>query len=153
MIRLFFILTILYSIPQSSQIGEIVKRINEISNKSVDLPMTRYDNSIVYISDVEFGQTNEGYYCNYLIGENKNQRKQITQKIVNFNSIKNISVSKKNSENSKVKLLQITLSKPIVKQTFNNKENFVTIFAIAFLDSEEDYNLLVNSIKKLQSKK
>ena len=153
MIRLFFILTILYSIPQSSQIGEIVKRINEISNKSVDLPMTRYDNSIVYISDVEFGQTNEGYYCNYLIGENKNQRKQITQKIVNFNSIKNISVSKKNSENSKVKLLQITLSKPIVKQTFNNKENFVTIFAITFLDSEEDYNLLVNSIKKLQSKK
>ena len=152
MIRFFCILTILFSTRKSLQTDEIIKRINEISNKSVELPMTRYDNSIVYISEVEFGYTNEGYYCNYKIRVNKNQRSQLTQKIVNFKSIKNISISKKITENSKVKLLQITFNRSIVTQTFNNKQNSVTTFAIPFLDSEEDYNTLVNSLKNLQLK-
>lgn len=150
MIRLFCILSIMFSSSLSSQTSEIVKKINEISKKCVEIPMTRYDNSIVYINDVEFGQTKYGYYCNYNIGESKNKLLRLKQQIINFNSIQNISISKKNTENSKVKLLQITFNKSVVFQNFNNKEDSVAIFAIPFLNSEEDYKLLVNYIKKLK---
>lgn len=153
MLRLLSLLSIWLLLPQSSQTDDFVQQINELSNKSIDVPMTRHDQSLIYISYVVFGQNEEGYYCNYTIENQDNKHNILTQKIVSFDAIKSISLNKKIDKNSKAKLLQIVFSESVVSQTFNNRENNVTTFAIPFSGTAEDYQLLVHAIQKLQFKK